>query len=557
MQFFIEHIKHVCTNMYSHITQYFLLTDENQHPSEVDLWRVSALRIILATGFFLCLAIVIHSSAEALRVNLTYVLILTCSFYLAMSVQLWMSRKYFYLSAYTLLLTIVAAGICINVFVKSPDLSKLGSLFLYSTPLVAFVLLGKRVGLICMGLNLIPFILLVEGVYLGNAFGNAMDLQHSNLYLHSLFFLFFNICVPLSVARASVAAEKLYSKVRENNQILQSKNDLYRSFFVDAKLAQFLIEKDGKVFDQNKEATLLFGKEIADSDASVFLTKLLPEWQLDSESAIISKRFGKKKRVYSVTSQAIANSNRRLITLEDMSATLLLKKTLEQKSHSALRSKHIDASTGLPNRNWMEATLARSGQSALATNIIVVELTNAHFVEQKYGTKQLPLIQKYLAEVMNAETANIKRVAILGAHQLLIEFEQQDKIKARSQVFDLFAMLPKNYSGETHTVPLEFRMGIAFSEQAKSPEELINCAVHAAVTGQNRVNFYTNQDKIKFIEKEEISLLLNESVANNELYVEYQPKVDKDGCSVRPGSPSSLGFKNIGASFSRRVYSHC
>ena len=50
--------------------------------------------------------------------------------------------------------------------VQIPTLAMLGPVFIFSLPLVAFVLLGLKVGVICIILNILPFVTLLNGFQL-------------------------------------------------------------------------------------------------------------------------------------------------------------------------------------------------------------------------------------------------------------------------------------------------------------------------------------------------------------------------------------------------------
>jgi uncharacterized membrane protein len=130
------------------IQNYLLLAEDSNTEQGVEQWRVSALRIMIIVGFSLYALIAIHSSIRAQQAGLYFVVPITVVFYLMAGVQLWLSKRYYYLSAYGLLISIVAAAITINTIVKIPILAMLGPVFVFFLPLAAFILLGTRAGII-------------------------------------------------------------------------------------------------------------------------------------------------------------------------------------------------------------------------------------------------------------------------------------------------------------------------------------------------------------------------------------------------------------------------
>lgn len=132
------------TSLYSWMKSWLLLDDTVQvHPS-IENWRISALRIMLLTGFLLSGIVVADSTRVAYFLNLTHIIVITFSFYTAMGLQLFFSQRYYHGVSVALLITIISAGLTIHIFVPNPQLVLLGTIFSYALPMVALILLGIK-----------------------------------------------------------------------------------------------------------------------------------------------------------------------------------------------------------------------------------------------------------------------------------------------------------------------------------------------------------------------------------------------------------------------------
>ncbi|MDU0355027.1 hypothetical protein RS130_14965 [Paraglaciecola aquimarina] len=233
---------------------YIMLSDLDGNQNGIEKWRISALRIMIITGFISYSGIALHSSISAAEINLYYIIPLTLAFYIGAALQLWFSSKYYIACAYSMLVTIVAASVSINLVAQSPLLALFGPVFIFSLPLGAFILLGPRVGFICMAINILPFAALLTGFQFSQYFPPHPPFEYANLYVMSLIFIFFNICAPLGIARSSLAARRLNKELVDKNQSLQTQNDFYRALFVETNVAKFVIDQNDVIIEINLAA---------------------------------------------------------------------------------------------------------------------------------------------------------------------------------------------------------------------------------------------------------------------------------------------------------------
>ena len=159
------------------------------------------MRIILLSGAVLTTSIVLHSSLIAYELNLSFIIGITVSFLTVLFLALWFTRKYLLASSISLLVMVVAACLSILLFVPNFNLSQAGITFLYTLPLMALFLFGRKVACWMMCFNVLPFLLLLRNQNLPPLVDVDISLPATHAYLNGLLFMFFNICIPLSAMR--------------------------------------------------------------------------------------------------------------------------------------------------------------------------------------------------------------------------------------------------------------------------------------------------------------------------------------------------------------------
>jgi diguanylate cyclase len=137
--------------------RWLFLNESGISPAEHTRWKISALRIILVSGFVLEALIAIHSSIDAVAIGAYQVVAIVISFYALLTSGLYCSTRHPDLGAGILIATVYAAGASIVFFVQVDEIAKLGIIFVYTTPIIARLFFGGRVALALMLLNFLPF----------------------------------------------------------------------------------------------------------------------------------------------------------------------------------------------------------------------------------------------------------------------------------------------------------------------------------------------------------------------------------------------------------------
>ncbi|HEX5792673.1 MAG TPA: hypothetical protein VFY01_05320, partial [Rheinheimera sp.] len=217
--------------MLSRIKQLLLLTETDLNSSSVTLLQQSILRIILCSGLLLVLGIALHSSWQAYQISAWYIIAITSVFYIALLLALYCSTRLLPLSKALLLLIIFCAGLCMLFFIDNFELSKLGLLFVYTAPLIALLFFNPRITIAVMLLNFIPYLFLLYSTQPLNLFNLSITLPATPVYLHSLLFLFFNLCIPLAFMRLFSTLKRNASALTRQNQLISESNQLYQDIF--------------------------------------------------------------------------------------------------------------------------------------------------------------------------------------------------------------------------------------------------------------------------------------------------------------------------------------
>ena len=107
---------------------WLFLKESNFFAAEQTSWKVSALRIILVSGFFLEASIGLHSSLTAMKIGAYHVVALVIFFGLALVAGMYYSTRRIRMASGILVATVYAAGVAILYFVQIDDVAKLGIL---------------------------------------------------------------------------------------------------------------------------------------------------------------------------------------------------------------------------------------------------------------------------------------------------------------------------------------------------------------------------------------------------------------------------------------------
>lgn len=515
------------------INKYFLLTDEQTSSQQVANWRISALRIILTSGLIVCLFVAGHTFTKALHFNLLYVIALCFGFTFSMIALLAISRKYYLYCAHGLLLTIVIACISMNLFLIDLELAEVGSIFMYSCPIIALMLIGRRTAMVYALLNIIPFYMIINHIDLSGIVGITDQLPDANIYISGLIFVFFNVCMPLAVARTIVAANRLNNTMGLANTHLKEKNELYKTFFIDGNKPQVIVDENLMITDSNLQADRLFGFKPHNKNGVLRLTTLLPDLKLTNK--LVNQVLNYRQRRLRVNASKIMANNYRMVEFYDCTHELRVEQSLASMEQENKRLRFYDPHTQLPNREWFEIQCNRFiAKYRKGFYVVVTQSANRDYVNLKFDKRdtQAMLISAYhrlknnvkgpflcahigagkLAFVLN-KPADLKEHHLMGIKQTLDEVYNVYGSKCMQTFLFGFAHYPEH--------------GVNGAEVLANANEAIKRA-----NNSNPISGYNEKYSQAFLEQYEISMLLDEALQQRALDVYYQPKVDQDGQCV-------------------------
>ncbi len=506
-----------------------MLSDLEGNINGIERWRISALRIMIITGFSFYSVVAIHSCLTAVEINFSEVIPLTLAFYLFAGIQLWLSSSHYTISAYSLLFTILAAALSINIIALDPDLAIFGPVFVFSLPLAAFILLGAKIGFVCMLLNILPFMALLNGFHLSQYLPPHQTFEHANFYIMSIIFLFFNVCAPLGVARSSLAARRLNQQLTETNIDLQKQKDFYKTLFVDTDIAKLVVHSSGLIKEINLAAELLLDCRQQNSIHPIHMAELFSDFPTDAGEKVVNRFIKGKMKAFKLTRSKLFSQEYFFLTVHDITAKVMLHKTLAAQT-VLNRQQKLYQETGLPNRLWLTNKI--KSMLTEKTNdfcLITIKINNAQFIEQKYGFQILPLLVKELSKYWQSGQQVKSHLASIDSTNLTIVCEIS-MMYVRATIQSFLNNIPKVIELNGHSIALNLQAGISFPDSHNgNAEKLINNALYAVNSSRSQINFYETSSLERFIEHEEISILLDEAISTNELKIVYQPKVKADG----------------------------
>ncbi|MEM5481770.1 GGDEF domain-containing phosphodiesterase [Pseudoalteromonas fuliginea] len=514
-------------------SRFFLLEDHHLPTGQIPNWRVSALRIIFATGILLCLAISLHKSKQAAEFNILYFVGLSVSFFFITTLLLAASKRYYIFCAHALLLSIVAASLCINLFVTDLELAKIGSIYMFSCPLIALMLIGCRTAIFYAVLNIIPFYIIVNDINLSSLSGVSTKLSDEKLYITSLIFLSLNVCIPLAFARTIVAAKRLNKSMKSANTYLKDKNDLYRALFTESNKAKIIVDENFVITDFNQHAIDMFDIKKHLKEHGVKLFNLLPSLdvdELDAQDQIVKH----KNSFFRTNYQHVMSANYRVYDFYDCTQEQLIKQNLTIMEQENKRLRFRDPQTKLPNRGWFETQCNRlTIKYHKGFYIVVTQTANSEYLNLKFTKidSQALLISAFKrlkkmpeGPLLCAHVGVGKLAFIVGTHSAN---ELKDKL-----LVNIKNTLDEAYNVLGNKCQQTFLFGFArYPNHGKSSAEVLTNACEALklANSNSPICSYSEEQSQAFIEKYEISMLLDEALQQGDLSVYYQPKVNAKG----------------------------
>lgn len=517
----------------SFFNSFFLLKDYHTGTNEVAVWRISTLRIIIVLAMLLSFAVMCHTFNAAIEFNVRYIIAVTISFFSITCLVLIYSKRFYRISAHVFLVSIVAGSLCMNLFLTDLQLAKVGSMYMYACPILALMLLDYKTSLVYSLLNIVPFYMIINNINISGAVGFASQLPNANLYITGLVFLFFNICIPLGLTRTIVAAKRLNETMHNANSHLKEKNELYRGLFTESNKAKVIVDENLIITDFNERASEVFDikYEITEQDVSLLdIFSSITLHNYNEQNQIIQY----KNRYFKASYQQIAiNLHYRVYDFYDCTQEQLVKQNLSIVSLENKQLRYRNAQTKLPNRQWFEMQCDKlTAKHGKAFYIVITQSANNEYFNLKLSQTHAHALQINAYKRLKSIPDGPHLCAHVGIGKLAFIIDAQTFNDLQNSLFKIKTTLDKSYNILGTQCQQSFLFGFAkYPKHGDKSAIVLNNACKALNLADSSLPLsgYNEKHSQAFIEKYEISMLLDEAIKKDQLAVHYQPKVNAQG----------------------------
>ena len=198
---------------------------------------------------------------------------------------------------------------------------------------------------------------------------------------------------------------------------------------------------------------------------------------------------------------------------------------------------HYDSLTDLPNRLLLQSRLEHAIQQAVRRNkqvgLLFIDLDDFKKINDSMGHHVGDEVVKAVSERWHQRLRSEDTLGRLGGDEFLLLLENLDTgVDVGIVAKDLLETLTKPFKLESgQEIFVEASIGISiFPTDGESPEELLRNAdtamYRAKDKGRNQFSFYTSDMGQLARERMELETALHQGMANDELLLYFQPKVD-------------------------------
>ncbi|KZN66575.1 hypothetical protein N473_09285 [Pseudoalteromonas luteoviolacea CPMOR-1] len=514
----------------STLSRFFLLEEEQKPRVNVPTWRLSALRIILTTGLVLCLGIFLNSLPAAIDYNLNYVIALTSGFTITLAALLLFSSRSFSITAHLLLICIATAGVMIKLFIPNLQLAHLGSIFVYITPIIALILVGKKTATFYAILNIIPFVLILKNINIAIVPAEQRMLVDAVLHIQLLLFFFLNCCIPLAVWRTSLAASRLNKHMLENNTLLESQKQIYQRFFQKSFSAIILVDQDFNIVEANDKAKRLLSIQTLPLPLS--LKRITPDnieyLSYDNELLdSVSKTFTVEDKCIEVAAQELHSNEIKAWYLQDVSDQQQLQQDLLTLDVAHQQAKYFDKATNLPNKTWLLEQLQAHIDRGKPFALLIADNLNKHVLDYMIDGEQHRTLYARINQIVEQDAELLDQIAYIGAGRIAILVEAKGPLKDIAsrwhKKLDFWIKLGQ------HQFHSKYAIGIAtYPEHGYIAERLLKSALQACeLRAPNQIiTVFDQLTRRQTLARHEMALLLEKSIELGELKLYLQSKHD-------------------------------
>ncbi|MCW7754054.1 bifunctional diguanylate cyclase/phosphodiesterase [Desulfobotulus sp. H1] len=512
--------------MFKRLRHYLMVGEEYYRQSDPEIWRQSALRILTLSGFCLVGWVGIHSGWQAFSEGLYHIPVIVFCFYSLLAWILLGFRGNSRSGARLFIFVIYLAALCILLFIRIPEVARMGVVFLYMAPLTIRVYFGVRAAIWAMGCNFIPFFIIATKYEFPNIFGVDMTLEDSHLYISSLIFLFFNFCVPLSAFRVYRSLEENALRREQDYEKMRQMKIMYEDIFQNYSSALIQCDRKGRIQRVNREAEILFdGQKYCGISVYGLLDFQrdirIPLCPGDSCKARFKPSAG--DWIEMVAEVVDARQDNLLYALRDVTELKRMMHQLQEVQEQAVFLRGHDHLTGLYNQeSFCEAVMQQYG--ARRVHYLCIRIAHLRYINHKYGNTFGDGVLCHVAAVLRASAAQGSMVyGRLRGSLFIIASE------SHGDVDFLRRQLPKTITLKEKKIFVEYCFGLAVA-RGKNAQKGIQ-RVEMVIQQQNLEDLPVYHEGLveKQILRRDMEIHLRAAISDHELTTFIQPKVNSLG----------------------------
>ena len=500
------------------LRQFFHLDDNLPHTRHIAHWQVSALRLMLMTAFLISLAITSHSLyAYVASQTPSHLTITSVASTIIFSLLLF-SRKYYFFSAHTLLLTITIFAIYIHLFTPAIHAIQISATITYVTPVIALLLIGRKTAACYTVLNLLPLYIIFQD--LGTPAKNAQAelLHNAHFYIHSFVFFFFNICIPLAVWRTSLAAMHLQQQLQQHSALLEKQKNLYRKFFQNAYSAIILVDEEQQIVEANQKAKQLlnlYQHPLPCHSKLIFNQAIGDSGQLYKRANSVLQIDAKERHEKSLSAWYVSDASEQFHLQQQF-------KALGAQHH---QTKYFNTQVNLPNTTWLREQIDIAVKGAAPFIVAIADNQNLQVLEHGIDAEQRKLLYKHINKIFEHHNQANSAVAYLGSGRLGFIAAHNgaliDTVNQWQQNLDFWIRLGNLQYHAKYAVSVA-----AYPQHGYSAERLLKNAVQACELRHSNVLYSVFDFSLKKqrLGRHEMALLLEKALEYDELEIYLQGK---------------------------------
>ena len=336
---------------------------------------------------------------------------------------------------------------------------------------------------------------------------------------------------------------KNISKEKKAIRLLEENEEKYRSLFEQNLDAVFELDMDGNFTNVNHNAEKLTGYNKQELHAMAFPALIAEDLQevqrtftlakhgksLRSEQKLIDK-FGKEIEV-DVNVVPIKRQGR-VEGAFSIARDVTEKKRIEKKVNDLA---FTDQLTGLPNRHWFYANLAklaeRAKQHHRSIAVVIIDFDDFKGVNDLLGHHGGDLFLQHVSERIKNCLRPSDRLSRHGGDEFIVVLEDADEDYLERLSRKIIKEMNRPVLLMDHDLVVTISIGISLhSSSSWDAGTLIRQADFALYSakekGKNNYQFYTDDLNEKATRKFQIENALRKAIDNGEFLLYYQPQID-------------------------------